>query len=216
MVVVYPLTNQKDYTELRFSLRSIEKYLQHPFEVVIVGDHLPEWINNVTVIEVPDIPGKKQLSIRRKILAALECYNEILCMSDDIYLTKEIQEFAYYWFGSLKGYAESGAKPLYNQLKEMGKPVKNFDIHYPIIYKQEFKQLSQQFDDSVIIKSMYANYLNIDGAVHPDFKFAKAEKTEVMRQIIKGNDYFSTGTYSLPNALPILNELFPLNSKYEI
>ena len=106
MIVCYPLTTQLDYTELRYSLRSIEKYLQDVEEVIIVGDNLPDWINNVTQIILPDIKGKKQLSIRRKILAALNYTDEILFMNDDVYFLKPSNDFPYYYHGYLKNYSK--------------------------------------------------------------------------------------------------------------
>ncbi len=214
MVIVYPLTTQIDHTELKYSLRSIEKYLKPPFEVVIVGDILPDWINNVTQIHLPDVKGRKQLSIRRKILAALEYAEEILFLNDDVFLLQPSNKFPYYWHGMLKNYTESGSKPLLKQLEALGKPVKHFDGHYPLIYKQEFKELN--FTDDCIIKSAYCNFYDIEGTFVIDCKLQTAKKHEEIREFIKDKPCFSTGQYSLPSALPILQELFNEPSKYEI
>ena len=216
MNVCYPLTTQIDYTELRYSLRSIEKYLQPPFDVVIVGDNLPEWINNVTQIGLPDLPGRKQMSIRRKILAALEYAEEILFLNDDLYLLQPTESFPYYWHGYLKNYSESGSQPLFNKLEYLGKPTKHFDGHMPIVYKQDFKEVSKIFAEDCIIKSMYCNYLGIEGTFAGDCKLLRETKPEVIREFIKDKPCFSTGKYSLPSALCILEELFPEPSKYEI
>lgn len=231
MTVAYPLTVQFDYTELKYSLRSIEKFLPQPFEVVIVGNYLPEWINNVIQIEVPDVPGRKQLSIRKKILAALEYAEEILFLNDDVFLLRpspyhvaddvdwleKYLMFPYFWHGMLKNYSESGSKPLMKELEKMGKPAKHFDGHYPLIYGQNFKELSVKFSEDVIIKSMYCNALGIEGVFIPDCKLhASQAKPEIIREFIKDKPCFSTGSYSLASALPILHELFSERSKYEI
>lgn len=215
MLVVYPLTVQKEYTELMYSLRSIEKHLSQPYEIVIIGEKIPDWIKNITWINLPDIPGKKQLSIRRKILAALEYGEEILCMGDDIYLLQG-KTFQYYYKPTLKGYAESGAKQVMEQLLTMGKTIKNFDIHHPIIYDQRFKEVSLSFAGECIIKSMYANYLNIEGIESTDCKILKDIKSELIRSFIKDRPCFSTGPTSLRSALVVLNELFPYKSKFEL
>lgn len=215
MTIVFPLTVQLDYTELKYSLRSIEKFLPHA-EVVIMGDNLPEWITGVTQIELSDVPGKKQLSIRRKILAALEYSEEILFFNDDIYLLKPIDKFPYYYHGYLKNYSESGSKPLEKQLTVMNKPVKHFDGHYPLIYDQKFKEVSKLFTEDCIIKSMYANYLDIEGEFLPDCKILKASKPEDVRNFIKDRSCFSTSVYSLAAALPVLEELYQNRSKFEI
>lgn len=215
MTIVYPLTVQQDYTELKYSLRSIEKYLTD-FEVVIVGNMIPEWLTNVTQIELPDIPGKKQLSIKRKILAALEYSDEILFLNDDIYFTKTVTEFPYYYHGYLKHYSESGSKPLLKQLESINKPTKHWDGHMPIIYKQDFKEVSKNFSDECIIKSQYCNYLEIEGEFIPDCKLVRKTNLEEVRAFIADKSCFSTGVYSLNSALPILEKMFPSPSKYEI
>lgn len=216
MTVLYPLTVQLDYTELKYSLRSIEKYLKPPYEVVIVGDHVPEWLTNVTNIQLPDVKGKKQWSIRRKILAALEYAKEILFLNDDVYLLKPAETFPYYYSGTLKNYSESGSNQLYDQLLQKDKPVKNFDGHYPLIYDQRFKEVSENFSEECIIKSMYCNYLNIEGVEMSDCKLLNAKKPDYIKAFIRGEPAFSTGFYSFESVLPVLEELFPQPSKYEI
>lgn len=216
MIIMYPLTVQNDYTELKFSLRSIEKFLSRPYEILIVGSNLPDWITGVTQISVADIPNKKQLSIRKKILAALEYTEEILFMNDDVYLLEPMTEFPYYYNGSLKNYSESGSRPLMKQLEVMGKTFNHFDGHYPLVYDQRFKEVSERFTDSVILKSMYCNYLGIEGIEFPDCKLVKDTKPEKIREFIKGKPCLSTGTLSLKSALPLLNEMFPIKSSFEI
>lgn len=215
MTVVYPLTVQKDYTELKYSLRSIEKYLKKSIKVLIVGNHLPEWVTNVTQIEIPDVPGKKQLSIRIKILAALEFAKEILFMNDDVYLLHP-GCFPYYFHGSLKNYSEAGSRQLLIQLEVMNKPSNHFDGHYPLFYRQDFKEASKHFTGDCIIKSMYCNYLGIQGTFTQDCKLIKDTKPEIIRNFIKDKPCFSTGALSLQSALPILAELYPNKSKFEI
>jgi hypothetical protein len=216
MTIMYPLQAQSDYTELMYSLRSIEKFISVPHEIVIVGDKIPDWITGITQIEVADIPNKKQWSIRRKILAALEYCNEMFFINDDIYLLEKMSTIPFYYSGTLKNYSESGSSKLAKQLKEQGKPEKKFDIHYPIIYDKRFKEVSEHFTSDVIIKSMYCNYLNIDGVEFPDCKLLKDTKPDKIREFIKDKPCFSTGHYSLRSALPVLQELFPIKSKFEV
>lgn len=213
--IVYPIQVQKDYTELLYSLRSVEKHITPPYEIILIGSELPDFVTNVTWINLGDIPGKKQLSIRRKILAALEYTDEILFMNDDVYLL-QIFILQYFYSGTLKSYAESGSKSLMKQLEEMGKTIKHFDGHYPLVYDQRFKEVSELFSEDVILKSMYCNYLGIEGVEFPDNKIIKQKDSLSVREFIKGKPAFSTGIYSLKLALPILNELFPKKSKFEI
>lgn len=216
MKIMYPLEKQRDYTELRFSLRSVEKWMPK-LEVIIVGDTVPDWITGVTHINVPDISNRKQLSIKRKIIAALHyAKHEIFFMNDDVYLLQK-PVLDYYWHGTLKQHtSEVGAGILNNELEILGKQTKDFDGHYPLVYRQSFIQVMRNFSDDTIIKSAYCNFLGIEGVEMPDCKFAKPEPDEIIRGAIRVRPAISTGARSLPSVLPYLEKLFPTPSIYEV
>lgn len=217
--VLYPLTKQLDYTELRYSLRSIEKYLTPPFEVVIVGDTMPEWINNVTQIELPDVKGQPNYSVRRKVLAGLEYAEEILLFNDDFFLLEPFTfncfYYHYYSSGKLKTKGESGARVLFELLESLKKPSKYYG-HYPAIFKHGFQSIIQAFPKEVPIKSAYLNYTEVESKEVTDCKIITPKKPEEIRAFIKDKPCFSTGVHSLKSCLPILEELFPNPSIYEI
>lgn len=215
MTIVYPLTIQIDYTELKYSLRSIEKFIAQPFEVVIVGDMMPDWINNVTNIQLPDVRGQNQYSVRRKIMAALHYTKEFLFFNDDIFLLEKVNEFPYYSSGVLEKKAESGAKPLLKQLQALGKPTKYYG-HYPAVYRMDFIEAIQNFTDECITKSAYCNFVEVESIEIPDCKILTARKAGVIKEFIKDKPCFSTGMQSIRSALPVLEELFPEPSIYEI
>lgn len=223
-VIMYPLQVQLDYTELKFSLRSLEKYIQEPFEVVIIGEILPGWITNITHLKLKDIPGRKQLSIRRKILAGLEYSDEVFFMNDDIYLLNPANtaNYPFYYSGDLSTIGETGGRLLMDQLKAQNKPILHYDIHTPIIYERaKFKEL-EVFGADCIIKSMYCNYHEIEGRYCVDMKYNKKQDSESIKQEIRHwmwvNDQpcFSTGPQGLLSVLPVLENLFPNKSKYEL
>jgi hypothetical protein len=211
---MYPLQTQNDYTELRYSLRSVEKYLPGA-EVIIVGDTLPDWITGITQIEVKDTPGRKQLNIRRKILAALEYSKEIFFLSDDVYLLKA-PEYKFYKHRTLKQNGESGAKPLTDQLTALNKPIDQWDVHCPIVYEREKFRALDIFASECIIKSMYCNYHEIEGVIMPDFKVNSKMTAEQIKNTIKDRPYFSTSPVGLKYALPVLEELFDRKSNFEL
>lgn len=215
MTIAYPLTSQNDYSELKYSLRSVEKFIPQPYEVLIIGDVLPEWLTGVTHITLPDVPGKKQLSIRRKILAALEYAEEVIFFNDDYFLLRQWDAVPYYWCDMLKRCNETGARPLEKKLTELNKPQKWFDIHYPIIYKQNFKEASQHFPQECIIKSMYANYFEIEGELMPDCKIHSKPTKEQFFNFVKDKPCVSTGVSSVNSVLPFLQILFPNKSNFE-
>lgn len=215
MKIMYPLANQFDYEELRYSLRSIEKFIDYD-EIIIVGDYMPEWLINVTWIDVSDIPNKKQLSIKKKILAALEYTKEFLFMNDDMYFLQPVSEFPYYYKGYLKHYAEAGSKQLEKELEAKKWPTKNFDTHYPLIYNKYFKLAAMEFTEDTIIKSMFCNFLEIEGVFLPDCKMVRETSNQDIREFIKDRFMFSTGIYSIDKALPVLAELYPKKSIFEL
>jgi hypothetical protein len=212
MDIMIPIYTQSDYTELKFVLRSIEKWAD---EVIVVGSEIPEWIKNITWIEVSDIRNKKQLSIRKKIISALEYKSEFLFLSDDVYLLQEPKK-VFYSSGTIKQVGESGARPLQNQLESMNKPIKCFDVHSPIWYeRQKFIEL-EVFTSECIIKSMYGNYHEVESVNMPDFKVNRKMSVEEIKSIIKNRPYFSTGPQGLKYALPVLQEFWPVKSKFEL
>lgn len=222
MTVAIPLKKQSNYDELKFALRSVERHVKA--DVIIIGEQLPRWIDNVTWIKLGDLDGRKQLSVKRKILAALEYSEEILFSNDDIYFLKKTK-VPYYWNGDLKGYSYTGSKELQADLKRMGKPTKSFELHTPLIFKQDFKEVIKKFSVDTLIRSAYCNYLEIegerftgkiDGQSAFDCKFVKAPKPVDVTKAIESMDFISTGVYSVHAVLPFLQQLFPTPSKFEI
>jgi hypothetical protein len=207
-----PLFAQSDYTELRYVLRSVEKWAD---EVIIVGSEIPEWIKNITWIEVSDIKHKKQLSIRKKIISALEYKPEILFISDDVYLLQEPKK-VFYSSGTIKQVGESGARPLQGQLEAMNKPIKCFDVHSCIWYEREKFKALEVFTSDCILKSAYGNFHEVESVNMPDFKVNGKMTVEEIKSIIKNRPYFSTGPQGLKYALPVLQELWPVKSKFEL
>ena len=219
MTVMYPLQEQDDNTELLYSLRSLEQFYPGDYEVVIVGSKLPGWITGITQIDLPDIRGRKQLTIKSKILAALAYTPEIFFMNDDVFLTKDTiaEDHPYYFYGDLKHYTEGGARPLWDRLTEYNLPTKHFDLHYPLVYRRDlFVEAVEKFQPDTIVKSMYCNYHMIKGYQFYDCKFVRQERDMVMRDFAKSRPAFSTGVFSLKNAVPFLRDLYPNKSKYEI
>lgn len=214
MKIVYPLTSQVDHSELKYSLRSLEKYVSFD-EVIIVGEHVPEWLTSVTWIKLPDVVGQKQLSIRRKILMALKYADEFLFLNDDVYFLQLTTEFPYYWHGMLRKYSEPGTRQVETRLKQLGSTLKLFDGHYPLIYDQAFKRISEEFDSGCIIKSMYCNALDIEGVFAPDCKIQRNMRVSEIKDFVKDKHCLSTGLIGLQNALIFLQELFPNKSKFE-
>lgn len=217
MKVVYPLTDQKDYTELNFSLRSLEKFLVSDFEVIIVGEKLPDWITNVTQISLPN-NGTKHTSVRRKIIAALQVSQApIFYMNDDFYLTREMEPeyFPYYTSGKMDKMAESGTHCAVKTLKEMGRQTRYYG-HYPCVINPDFPDVISNFGADCLNKSTYCNYIDPPVVEIADCKINSQMSDSQVKAFIKPRPSFSTGTYGLKSCLPVLGQMFPNPSKFEI
>ncbi len=213
MTFIYPLTVQHDYSELKFSLRSIEKFAS-PDQVIIVGSHVPHWIRNVTWLHIPDYPGHKQLSIKTKIAAAIGLYGPGVTMADDIYLLSSTN-FPYYYEGTLFNNGESGAKALNKQLTEFGKTIFDFDIHHPVYYSKQFSSVVSKFTSECIVKSAYCNYLSVPAIQTTDCKILKEISQKEIFTFIENRPCFSTGAHSIKSVIPVLEHLFPGKSNFE-
>lgn len=214
--IVIPYIKTKNDTDLRFCLRSIEKYM--PGEVFIIG-YRPDWLTNVTHIPYQD-GHKKQENIRGKILAACgdERVSDPFCFTnDDIYILSPIIDLPYYYDGCLSKEPEKGAKPLCEALRTKGYETKNFDFHAPIIYeKEKFKEAMSHFGGSYVIKSAYCNYHRIEGVEIRDLKINSHLSYSRIMQEIQGRPVFSTGNYGMSEPMiKVLSDLFPYPSKYE-
>lgn len=214
---MYPLAEQNDYTELRYSLRSL-KFLTEEIEVVVVGRIIPDWLTGVTQIKYPDRLGQKQVNIKTKVAAALHYAKKVFHIHDDCYLLKPSDpgDYPYYHFGSLRRVGEPGALELRKELEAMGKPTRCFDGHQPLIYDQRFLKSFINFSSTTIVKSAFCNYYEIEGVEIADMKIMKKTDERVVERMIENRSYFSTDISGLGSCLRLLNQLFPNKSKYEI
>jgi hypothetical protein len=214
MTVAIPLKHQLDHTELKYCLRSIDKFLPG-ISVIVITTHLPHWINNVIQISVKDIEGRKQLTIKKKIFSALEYDPEILCIHDDIFLLRPFEK-KYYCWGDITLNSESGARMLIPQLQELNKPISHYDVHSPIVYEADKFKALESFTSDTVVKSAYGNFWHIDASVMPDIKINTKTDPRTVKQIIKNRPYFSSGPQGIKYCLPVLDELFPGPCRFEI
>lgn len=222
--VIYPLGNKSRHKnlEIRFSLRSIEKHLEGFSDVWIIGER-PDFLHNINHIPASDPYEVPDRNIMEKIKKACEnpgVSDPFLFFNDDHYLLSDFQsnEFPYYYDMPLqekikkRGYDNYGQR-MQNTMKWLqvnGKPTKNFDIHTPILYKkQEFIDIVTKADweskHGFVIKSLYANSLNIEGTYLKDCKHNYPVDTPV----------YSTFPNVPPNIQKFLFEKFPNPSKFE-
>ncbi len=237
--IVYTLGKGSTWNdnELRYSLRSVEKYLRNYRNIYIVGER-PYWLQNIIHIPEED-SGHGSWNIANKILVA--CASKYLSQkfiffNDDFFLLQEVDalNYPYYFDRYLTNHLHVYNVNWYNDyiietnnvLQENGLATKYFDIHNPIIYDKDlFPETILKFDfnKKLVIKSIYCNALNIPGEPLADCKIIGWKSPDQVARIIKNRHMFSTGDQCLIDAptrpsgvKQLLYKLFPDKSKYEI
>ena len=225
--LVYPLGtgSQLNDWEIRYSLRSVEKNLSGVGKVFIVGN-LPPFLTNVIHLPAEDIhqvPDKNILHKLKIVCNHPDISENFLSLNDDHYLLGVFNAgtFPYHYHGTIDEYIARRGHDTYRLrvgesnkfLKQKGKPNKYFDIHYPILYnKKAFLEIFEQTDPNnkwgYVIKSIYANMMDIEGVPATD---AKHDKTP-----IKSVSVFSTSPRVSAATARFLQEQFPNKSKYEL
>lgn len=232
--LVYPLGTGSYWNnnELRFSLRSVEKHLSNVDKVWIVGI-LPSWLQNVNHIPYTDHIGKapdyNMMKKLRRVCEEVELSEDFLYMNDDHYLQSDhdANDFPYYYHGTIEEYLKGRGLDGYgkrcrntlNALQQKGNPEQRvnstnyYDIHYPIRFnKQLFKDkvvyaVNWQIPHSFIIKSLYANQLELESVEVKDYKMNTIPPAEAK--------VFSSFPHMKDPVKLYLNEQFPVQSKYE-
>lgn len=223
--------------ELRYSLRSMQKYLTGMGGVFIVGT-CPNWLAGVTHIPAEDYPTeKKEVRLYRKIMVA--CRDErisedfLLCYDDNFLLAHHVAgSFPNYYQGWLIGYLQAlrGAnrkgthrRCAENTVNALGLQAKLFDVHCPMLVNRTvFPEVMSQFDwngkrDGYLIKSTYANSIGLVVRECDDVKINHPDGTLAEYQhMIAGKPWFGTGDNMNWVALQeLMDGLYPEPSVYE-
>ena len=232
--VVIPLGNGSQWqnNELRYALRSIQRFLRNYRKVYIIG-HRPAWLTD-QVIHIPfeDKRGHER-NIMEKVLHACkypQLSDKFLFMNDDHYLVSyfDAPKFPNYYFNSIEfkltncrgGYAETVRNTLFS-LKARKLPHSFYDVHTPIIYdKALFPQVMGQYDwskrNGYLIKSLYCNTLRLHGIMMQDCKANKPMSCFHIEKWLEDRPMFSSAEKITPEIATYLEYLFPDKSKYEV
>jgi hypothetical protein len=195
--------------ELRYSLRSVDKFLKNYRNVFIFGE-CPIFINRSSVIHVPhqDTSRDKAVNIKNKLMSVC-CHPDVsedfMFFNDDYFLLKDVDatSYPYLWKCDLD-HTLSINRSLYrhhvqstiNVLTENGLPTKNFDTHKPIIYnKQKLWDVIFKYNwegrAGYTMRSLYCNTLGIEGEYRLDCKFNVPMHDVRLEQKVTGEDCFS-------------------------
>lgn len=219
--------------EIRYSLRSLEKYGKNVGEVYIVGER-PSFISDkIKYISCKDIGSpacNHWFKVKRfftETNAERGCY-----MMDDVFFTKDVdlENYPYCYNRELPEFKFNDSnfyhRTLLNTRKELLKrnlPIKSFEVHCPIIYERDkFMALNQDFchfqnlyRPFVGVRSFYCNMNGIEGKYTTDLKIRKKYLSD-WQERIKQNDFFSIADEVIHEGVgDWLKEHFPIPSKYE-
>ncbi len=225
MDIMYPIGNGSKYgdLELKYSLRSVDKFLSGYDRVFIVGN-LPKFINPDTVIHLPKGDGlNKQHNIYLKIKTAIDngISENFMFWNDDHFLLQPLQadRLPYYYDNTLEYWVNKSRGRYKGAIMNTPNGL-YFDVHTPIIYNgHKFLNTVGKLDWSkeYVIKSAYCNLNKIDKIERiNDIKIAGERTVEQLKAIIHKKMFFSIDPYGMyPAMRTLLNELYPDKSKYE-
>ena len=172
MDVVYILSYDPtdNYSELRFSLRSLSRYCNDVDDLYIVGNK-PSWIKNVKHIPVEDryYPWGNHLI---KVLTAFKHTDNFLLLNDDFYMLAPFSAGKYPYFdrGKICGTGQTNYNKILlktsEYLQKRGLNTLHYGVHCPIRYESDFLSIAdimlQKLDDEIGYspRCIYGNMLN--------------------------------------------------------
>lgn len=242
MDLVYIVKEDENNEELRYSLRSIEKFVKCD-KIWIVG-YKPSWVQNVEYIHTEQNQGKWKNSVNN-IMAACnnkDISDDFVLMNDDFFAMRQINDLEKSCNVALGTLDQAISKYInhragwfdafkegYELLEQLGteKPYYNYESHSPIIInKKDFMDFInlpqvQEFikTDKVLHKrSIYKNIYKIMPRILPeDVKIEKDSDIKTKTKILEWISVYDKQIHNLefPQLNYVLKQLFPTQCKYE-
>lgn len=233
--VVYPLGNGSPNSdnELRYSIRSLEKYGRNYKDIYIIGK-FPHWGNQRIKHFGFKETKTKALNILDKIYFACnvpEISDTFLYINDDHILLKEtdLSKYPYYYNDNdAKSIIES--RPVSDNYRKIIEETINnkdykhyFDIHTPmLINKKQFIEMYNNVNfagssEGLLIKSMYCGYNNINGVEKSDIILRQKHECFNLKQKLKNEHIFSFHDEAVcQDLVDFLHNILPDKSEYEL
>lgn len=170
--------------ELRYSLRSVDRYLLNLGRVVVVGER-PEWLRNVDYLDVLDVRGSPYASVGRKLRSAIEAGmvgDRFALMNDDFFLLAPVAEILPAHRGPLAQTAKPGRKRVsrYQSLciataiwlsgQGIAQPL-DYGLHQPMMVETAAAlEVLRRMPENLLFRSAYGNLHSIGGQQQLDVK----------------------------------------------
>jgi hypothetical protein len=221
--------------ELRFSLRSLARYVTGIGQVFIVGK-IPAFVTNVVALPWPDNYGCKERNIMEKVAYACghpELSDRFLHVHDDHFALAPVaadQVPNYAGWLNLEHLAKAvdrgnpwreSVQNTANALSGRGLTLWNFDIHTPIIFdKHRYPDTMDLYDwhlpRGYVVKSLYANTMGLEPTMISDVKLNDRFDLVTVVDKLRGRPWFSIGNGGLSTRFKnLLSELYPKPSPWE-
>lgn len=226
--VVYILKNDIHPNELRYSLRSIERNLEHG-DVWFVGGQ-PQGLKSDKTITHTQRGILKWEKARDSLIRT--CRNsgvpdKFWLFNDDFFVLKPIESEEPFFAGTLRdhilriehryndkrtGYSRA-LRYCEEVLHDAGLSTFDYALHIPmLIDKRKMLEALETFPDCPMFRSLYGNYAEIGGVQHNDVKIANTDDS-----IPDGADFVSTSdsSFNYGKVGSQIVRLFPESCRYE-
>lgn len=226
--IVIPLGWRSEWknNELRYSLRSFEKYLSGIGKIFIVTDlsGLPKFLKDVIHIPYPDMSNNELDNTTKKVIRA--CTDErvsqkFLLSNDDFFLLKpfEASTFPYYYSGDLTDDVKLRGKVDYSEslintkrvLETNGFETRNFELHCPMLFDKT--KFVQYIAAGCFPRSVYGNVERLQAGKKQDYAIKLPLN---LTSPIEDNSVFTVSNGPVNGQMEILFEqLYPVKSRWE-
>jgi len=214
--------------ELRFSLRSVQKFVPEVKRLIIVGEK-PDFISDkVEYHYIKEVDGNKEYRIAMKIYEACKLIKgNFIFMNDDFFLTRSQDWKINYCKSELKEIIpavnyQKAILDTRNYLLSLGKSIYNFDVHTPIVYNsKKFMQLlphfekSKQYSNGLVVKSLYGNIYGLKQTLYNDCKLTSLQTYSDHNKIIDVPVISCSDGAWMNGVRSYMRKLYPNKSKYE-
>lgn len=223
--VVYILKPNIIPAELIYSLRSVEKYLDHRKVIFVCGK--PDGIEPDEHYKHNQVGNNKFERAKSSLIDI--CKNDKITkqfwlFNDDFYLLKPVENSKPLHRGFIHDHVLSveqryGRMTAYTRklrecegmLKAKGFTTFDYTLHAPmLIDRAKMLKALQMFPQSPMFRSIYGNYAMIGGSYTDDNKLIKGGTFD------KGAAFFSTSDATFPEAVDFLEDRFPEPCKWEV
>ena len=224
--IVYILRDGPATEELRYSLRSIEKNMDHGKVWFYCG--CPDGFKPDVHVPHEQRGGTKWERVRSSLIEI--CNNDKISkqfwlFNDDFYVMSKMQKAENFQRGLLHdhirgiekrhgrttGYSRN-LRHCESQLQQAGLTTLDYALHIPMLVdRAKALEALQMFPRCPMFRSIYGNYAQIGGAFHNDVK-----TTDPSKEIEKGADFFSTSNKAFAGFVrEQMEKKFPDPCRYE-